>query len=157
MITQGSWMVPAFRDNEYAAANADIAPLPTGPDGKRVSIYNGLGWSAAANGKNTEEAWQLIEYLSTKDAQLKQAKLGVTMSAFKGTSEEWKNGVSFFNLQAYVDMLDATLVFRPYSRNTSQWEELTTSKLRRAWTGEATMAEVLKELAAEMNTILAEE
>ncbi|MBN2221275.1 MAG: sugar ABC transporter substrate-binding protein, partial [Vallitaleaceae bacterium] len=157
MITQGSWMVPAYRDNEYTFANADIAPLPKGPDGTRVSIYNGLGWAAAANTKYPEDAWGLIEYLSSKEAQLKQAELGVTMSAYKGTSAEWKNGVPSFNLQAYVDMLDATLVFRPYSRNTAQWEELTNKEFRRAWTGEASMAEVLKDLAQQMNAILKEE
>ena len=40
MVTQGSWMVPAFRDNEYTAANCDVAVLPSGPE-SRVSIY---GW-----------------------------------------------------------------------------------------------------------------
>lgn len=157
MITQGSWMVPSFRDNEYSAANCDIAVLPTAPDGTRVSIYNGLGWSASANGENTDAAWSLIEYLSTKDAQLMQAKLGVTMSAYKGTSEEWKNGVTFFNLQAYLDMLDATLVIRPYTRSTSQWEDMTTSELRAAWTGEATMEDTLKLIAENMNEIIADE
>lgn len=157
MITQGSWMVPYYRDNEYSVANADVAVLPTAPDGTRVSIYNGLGWSASANGENTEAAWQLIEYLDTKEAQLMQAELGVTMSAYKGTSEEWKNGVPAFNLQAYVDMLDSTLVFRPYSRSTTKWEDTLTTELRKAWTGEETMANTLKEIAAEMNDILAEE
>jgi len=157
MITQGSWMVPYYRDNEYSAVNADIAVLPTGPDGTRVSIYNGLGWAAAANGENTEAAWKLIEYLSTKEAQLMQADLGVTMSAYKGTSDQWKANVPEFNLQAHLDMLDATLVFRPYSRSTSRWEDMVTKELRVAWTGDATMADTLKVIADEMNKILDEE
>lgn len=157
MVTQGSWMVPYYRDNEYSLANADIAPLPTGPDGTRVSIYNGLGWAAAANGENTDEAWSLIEYLSTKEAQLKQAKLGVTMSAYKGTSEEWKNGVPAFNLTAYLDMLDSTLVFRPYSRNTSYWEDTANKEFVKAWSGEVTMKDACLTIADIMNEGLAEE
>ncbi len=157
MITQGSWMVPAFRDNEYTAANCDVAVLPTGPDGTRVSIYNGLGWAAAANGKNTDAAWSLIEYLSTEKAQLKQAELGVTMSAFKGKSEEWKNAVPAFNLQAYIDMLDATLIFRPYSRSTTTWEDMATEEFKAAWSGDATMEDTCKKIAASMNATLAEE
>jgi multiple sugar transport system substrate-binding protein len=157
MITQGSWMVPAFRDNEYTSANCDVAVLPTGPDGTRVSLYNGLGWAAAANGSNTDAAWSLIEYLSTEAAQLKQAELGVTMSSFQGKSEEWKNAVPGFNLQAYVDMLSSTLVFRPYSRSTTTWEDMATEEFKAAWTGDATMEETCKKIAASMNQTLSEE
>lgn len=157
MITQGSWMVPAFKNNDYSKENADIAVLPMGPDGKRVSIYNGLGWAAAANGKNTDAAWSLIEYLSTKEAQLKQAQLGVTMSAYKGTSEEWKNGYTGFNLQAYLDMLEAELVFRPYSRSTSIWEDMANNEFKAAWSGEASMEATCKKIAEEMNQTLSEE
>jgi len=157
MITQGSWMVPAFRDNEYTSANCDVAVLPTGPDGTRVSLYNGLGWAASAAGKNTDAAWSLIEYLSTEAAQLKQAELGITMSAFEGKSEDWKNAVTGFNLQAYVDMLDATLIFRPYSRSTTTWEDMITEELKAAWTGDATMEDTCKKIATSMNATLAEE
>jgi multiple sugar transport system substrate-binding protein len=83
MITQGTWMLAAFKSNEYTSKNCDVAVLPKGPDGTRVSIYNGLGWAAAGNTKNPDAAWSLIEYLGSKEAQLKQAQLGVTMSAYK--------------------------------------------------------------------------
>ncbi len=157
MITHGSWMVPAFRDNEYTAANCDIAPLPMAPDGRRVSMYNGLGWAAAADGKNTEAAWSLIEYLGSKEAQEKQAQLGVTMSAYKGVSEAWKDAVPGFNLQAYLDRLDGELVFRPYSRNTIVWEEMANQEFKAVWTGESTMEDTCKKIAQSMNEILAEE
>ena len=84
---QGSWMVAAFRDNEYTAANCDVAVLPKSGDGTRVSIYNGLGWAADANGSHTEEAWKLLEYLGSEEAQKRQAELGVTMRSEEHTSE----------------------------------------------------------------------
>ncbi len=157
MVTQGTWMVPAFRDNEYTSKNCDVAVLPTGPDGTRVSIYNGLGWAAAANGKNTDAAWSLIEYLGTKEAQLKQAELGVTMSAYKGTSDAWQNAVPGFNLKFCVDMLNAKLIFRPYSRDTVTWENMITEELKAAWTGDATIEDTCKKIAASMNETLAAE
>lgn len=157
MVTQGSWMVAGFRDNEYTNKNCDVAVLPMGPDGKRVSIYNGLGWAAAANGKNTDAAWSLIEYLGTEAAQLKQAQLGVTMSAYKGTSDAWVNSVDCFNLKGHLDMLDAELVIRPYSRNTNVWEDMAIEKFKAAWTGEITMEEACKQVAESMNASLAEE
>ena len=158
MSINGSWMLAGYRDNEYAAANCDVAVLPyTSTPDDRVSIYNGLGWAAAANTKNPEAAWSLIEYLGSKDAQLKQAELGVTMSAYKGTSDAWVNSVSCFDLNGHMKMLDAKLVFRPYSRDTTVWEDMMIEKLQDAWTGAKPVDEVCKDIAAEMNADLAEE
>ena len=158
MSINGSWMLAGFRDNEYAAANCDVAVLPytKSPD-DRVSIYNGLGWAAAANTKNPEAAWSLIEYLGSKEAQLKQAELGVTMSAYKGTSDAWVNSVKCFDLNGHMKMLDAKLVFRPYSRDTTVWEDMMIEKLQDAWTGAKPTEDVCKDIAAEMNADLAEE
>ena len=158
MSINGSWMLAGYRDNEYAAANCDVAVLPyTNTPDDRVSIYNGLGWAAAANGKNIDAAWSLIEYLGSKEAQLKQAELGVTMSAYMGTSDAWVNSVPAFDLNGHMKMLDAKLVFRPYSRDTTVWEDMMIEKLQDAWTGEKSVEDVCKDIAAEMNEDLAEE
>ena len=158
MAINGSWMLAGYRDNEYAAANCDIAVLPYTKDpSDRVSIYNGLGWAASANTKNPDAAWSLIEYLGTKEAQIKQAELGVTMAAYKGVSDEWVNSVDCFNLDGHMQMLNAKLVFRPYSKYTTVWEDMQTEKFKEAWTGDKDTAEVCKDIAAEMNATLAEE
>lgn len=156
MTPQGSWMLAAFRDNEYTAENCDVVELPkNATTGRRASIYNGLGWAAAANGKYTEEAWQLIEYLGSKEAQLKQAELGVTMSAYKDTSDAWAKSANF-NLQAYLNMMD-DMVIRPYSRSTVTWENENNQIMLKAYTGELTMEEACKQMAEQMNEKLAEE
>ena len=156
MALQGSWMIAAFRDNEYTAANCDVVELPKNKaTGRRVSLYNGLGWAAAANGAHTEEAWKLIEYLGSKEAQEKQAKLGVTMSAYKGTSEAW-TGSAKFNLQAYINMTQ-DMVIRPFSKNTVTWENADNTALQAVYNGEKSMEDVCKEMAAKMNEVLAEE
>jgi len=158
MSINGSWMLAGYRDNEYAAANCDVAVLPYTKDpSDRVSIYNGLGWAAAANGKNIDAAWSLIEYLGSKEAQIKQAELGVTMSAYMGTSDSWVNSVDCFDLNGHMKMLDSKLVFRPYSRNTTVWEDMMIEKLQDAWTGAKPVEDVCKEIAEEMNKDLAEE
>jgi len=158
MSINGSWMLAGYRDNEYAAANCDVAVLPYTKDpSDRVSIYNGLGWAAAANGKNTDAAWSLIEYLGTKEAQTKQAELGVTMAAYEGCSDAWVNSVSCFDLNGHMQMLNAKLVFRPYSRNTVVWEDMLTEELKTAWTDASKTEEVCKTIATKMNEALAEE
>ena len=158
MCISGSWMLAGYRDNEYTSKNCDVAVLPyTNSPDDRVSIYNGLGWAAAANTKNPDAAWSLIEYLGSKEAQLKQAELGVTMSAYMGTSDAWVNSVPAFDLNGHMKMLDAKLVFRPYSRDTTVWEDMMIEKLQDAWTGDKPVDEVCKDIAEEMNADLAEE
>lgn len=156
MVLQGSWMVTAYRDNEYTAANCDVVELPKNAEtGRRASVYNGLGWAASANGENTENAWKLIEYLGSKEAQQKQAELGVTMSAYNGTSEGWAASADF-NLQAYLNMME-DMEIRPYSRTTVTWENENNEILKSVYMGEKTMADACAEMAAQMNEKLAEE
>ena len=157
MITQGSWMLAELCNNEYVIENGDIAVLPKdGESGRRASIYNGLGWAAAANTENPEEAWALIEYLGSKEAQQKQSDLGIVISAYEGTVENWTQAYPNFNLQAYLDMMD-DLVIRPYSKTTVRWENMSKDKMILAWTGEKSAEEVCMEIADEMNALLAEE
>ena len=156
MTTQGSWMLSAFKENEYIAENCDCVELPKdAASGKRVSIYNGLGWAASADTPNADEAWQLIEYLGSQEGQTKQAELGVTMSAYEGTSEAW-TGSADFNLQAYLNMMD-DMVIRPYSRETVTWENDCSEALKKGWTQEVSMEEACKNAAAAMNATLEEE
>ncbi len=157
MLSQGSWMVPAFKENDYVAANCDVAVLPMDAEsGRRVSIYNGLGWAANANTKNPDAAWALIEWFGTKEMQLKQAQLGVTMSAYEGVSEEWKNNTDLFNLQPYLDMRE-DVVFRPYTRSTLTWNNMIIAELRSAWSGEMSMEDVCAKITQEMNQAISEE
>lgn len=157
MVPQGSWMLAAMMENEYTTENADVVELPKDAEtGRSPSIYNGLGWTAAANTQYPEEAWKLIEFLGSETAQKKQAELGITMSAYEGTSDAWINSATQFNLQAYLNMQE-DMVIRPYSKNTVVWENLTKDCFTKAWTGEVTMEEACQNAAEEMNSILAEE
>ena len=156
MITQGSWMLAAYRDNEYTAANCDCVELPkSATTGRRASIYNGLGWAASATTEQPDEAWQLIEYLGSKEAQEKQAELGVTMSAYTGTSDAWAKSADF-NLQAYLNMMD-DMVIRPYSRTTVTWENEDSEIMKDVFSGDKTMEEACKAMADQMNECLADE
>lgn len=156
MVLQGSWMLAAYIDNEYTAENCDCVELPkSATTDRRVSIYNGLGWAASASGSNTENAWKLIEYLGSEAAQKKQAELGVTMSAYIGTSDAWADSADF-NLEAYLNMMD-DMVIRPYSKSTVTWENEDNEILKEVYTGDKSMADACKEMADQMNEKLAEE
>lgn len=154
MCMLGSWQSDLF-SNEYVKENCDLAVLPS-KDGNRISIYNGLGWAAAAEGANTEAAWKLLEYLGSEKAQKQQADLGVTMSAYEGTSNGFVEKSDNFNLKAYVDMMEQ-VVIRPYSMDTVVWENMSQEKLVDAWNGTSSMSDVCKEIAASMNESLQSE
>lgn len=155
MTFQGSWMAAELGVNEFLKENIAIAPLPKGPNGA-VSMCNGLAWSGSAQGKNTENAWKLIEYLGTKEAQEKQAELGVTMSAYEGTSDAWVKSQSGYDLQPYLDMRENAILY-PYSKNTQAWYQMILEKMVSAWDGTKPMEEVSKDIAQDMNGKLAEE
>lgn len=150
MIMQGSWMVAAHNENEYTKENCDVAVLPMSEDGTRKSICNGLGWVASANTKKADDAWKLLEYLGSKEAQVKQAELGVTMSAYMGTSEDWIGCAPQFNLQAYLDMTK-DMVIRPYTKNTKNWEDYSQETMVKVFTGEIKMEDACKDIASYMN------
>lgn len=165
MITQGSWNIITFYNNEnkddYGWAvlpYADVNGNGACDEGERCSIYNGLGWAAAADVANPDACWSLIEWFSSKENQLKQAELGVTMAGYIGASDPFANAFDGMNIDAFLKMeTEGTLVFRPYSKSTAVWEDKSTQGLVTAWNDPSQMETVLRSLAAEMNGLLAQE
>lgn len=157
MISQGSWMVSAFKENEYITENCDVVRLPKDPEsGESISLYNGLGWVASATTDMPDEAFQLIEWFGSKDMQQKQADLGVTMAAYEGMSEGWVNSTDAFNLQPYLDAMD-NIVFRPHTNATLAWWNPMVEEFKKAWNGEESMADACAAVTTIMNDAIAEE
>lgn len=167
MISQGSWMINSFytQDNSsdygwvmmpYHDANGNGQCEQS----ERVSLYNGLGWAASANTKNPDAAWSLIEWFGSKEMQIKQAELGVTMGAINDptVSQGFAGAFPGMNIDAFLDVeTQGTLVFRPYSKYTSRWSDQYQKELVAAWLDPSCMNSVLDNLAAEMNDLLAQE
>lgn len=166
MVTQGSWMVSGFKENDVMTENCDVAILPYDKEtGVRASICNGLGWAAPANTDRADDSWALIEWFGSEEMQKKQAELGVTMSAFEGTSDAWVNCTDSFNLQPYLDITEESkdegvtneLVLRPYTYNSTRWTEQAKVDLVPAWNDPSKMEETCKQFAKTMNDLIASE
>lgn len=131
MITQGSWMINSFytaengKDYKWAMIPyADANNNGKEDAGERVSSYNGLGWAANANVSNPDECASLIEYFCSEEGQKLQAEYGVTMSGIKGLSEAFASAFEGLDVSAFVKVEETgTLYFRPYTRNTTVWED----------------------------------
>lgn len=130
MITQGSWMINTFYTAENSAdyawallPYADVNGNGTCDEGERFSAYNGLGWAAAANVANPDACYSLISYLCSEEGQKKQAELGVTMGGMEGISDAFASAFEGMDVSAFIKAEDYDLFFRPYTRNTTVWED----------------------------------
>lgn len=164
MQLMGSWRVAALQEYD---CNWGVVEIPYHDangngqcdEGERVSIQNGLGWAASADTSDPDAAYSLISYLCSEEGQVKQAELGVTMSAYNGTSDGWVEArADLWDLSPYVKEAtgDATLVFFPYSRATV-WTENAKQELVPAYNDPSTMADTCKSMAENMRTELENE
>jgi multiple sugar transport system substrate-binding protein len=81
MFQNGRWGTPGIRTVDF---NWDVVELPTGPSS---SMGNWLFWGAYvinANTQNPEQAWQLVQALTTAETQGKVAALGANIPSRVG-------------------------------------------------------------------------
>lgn len=131
MITQGSWMINNFYKAENSAdyawamlPYADVNENGACDEGERYSAYNGLGWAASYNTADPDAAYSLISYFCAEKGQLEQAELGVTMGGMVGISDAFASAFEGMDVSAFVRAeLEGDLFFRPYTRNTTVWED----------------------------------
>lgn len=162
MMLQGSWMVNTFYQAENAAnyAWAEIPYHDANGNGtcekeERVSMYNGLGWAASAKTEDPQAAYDLIAAFCSKEGQLKQSELGVTMAAYKGCSDAFVSSFEGMDLSPFIDVEEnGTLIQHPASKYTTKWESAFTTGLIEGWQNPSQMENVCKNLAAQMNEIL---
>ncbi|CAH0237473.1 Maltodextrin-binding protein MdxE [Arthrobacter sp. Bi83] len=82
--SQGDWTTGQYTG--YKGIQTGIAPTPTGPDGKRASMFNGLADSIWAGTKNPAGATKWVEYLASSACQDVVASKGVVFPAIKSST-----------------------------------------------------------------------
>lgn len=165
MMMQGSWMVNTFYQDSNAENYAwSILPYYDAngnsqcDNGERTSQYNGLGWAASPGCDNPQAAYDLIAAFTSKEGQVKQAELGVTMAAYTDCSDAFVSAFEGMDLSPFLDIeKEGTLIQHPSSKFTTRWESAFTTGLIDAWNDPSSMESVCRALAEEMNAILAEE
>jgi multiple sugar transport system substrate-binding protein len=79
------------------------APIPVGPTGKAMVSTGAAGWGMVKNSKHKDEAWKLIEFLSSPEQNTRLAKsTGVIPLHTTATSDP------FFQSGPYKTLLDMT-------------------------------------------------
>ena len=152
----GSWNLSGFASSDIMVKDYDCAVLPSANDGTRASIFNGLGNAIAATTKHPDEAWKWIEFLSSKEGQERQAELGIAISAYNGSADKFVEAYPMFNTKCYIDMVEYAQI-RPYSNQTSIWEDKAYEVLKDAYAGKEDVKTACEKTAAMMNEALAAE
>lgn len=78
MMITGRW---TKYDLDRSNINYGTSMIPTGADGQRAGITAAAGWAINANGKHKEEAYELVKWLSGKEAQEIRSEKGLVLPA----------------------------------------------------------------------------
>jgi multiple sugar transport system substrate-binding protein len=84
--SSGSWMIGQYTG--YKGINVGIAPTPTGTDGKRSSMFNGLADSVWAGTKKKDAAVKWVEYTGSKACQDVVASKAVVFPAISTSTDK---------------------------------------------------------------------
>jgi multiple sugar transport system substrate-binding protein len=114
----GSWMIGSYVG--YEGVDVGLAPTPTGPEGARASMFNGLADSVWAGTDNPEGAVRWVEFLGSRDCQDLVGEAGVVFPAIpesleiaKATFDE--RGIDVTPFTVHVD--EGTTFLTPITEN----------------------------------------
>jgi multiple sugar transport system substrate-binding protein len=142
-----------------AGLNYDVALLPQGPDGKRVSPVIANSWviNQKSSDAKAEAAWEWIKFWATEDEVQKEwTELGEAVPVKKSVAESevfLKAGAQPANRQAFLDSLE----FAQTLDNNAVWEEWVgkfNEHAERAFLGDASIDETLVNTDSAVQSIL---
>lgn len=123
------------------------APLVTGPTGKALFAAGGAGWGIASQSKHKEEAWKLIEFLSSPDANTAFSKDYGLIPIHSNATED-----DFFKTGPYKTLIDMSnnpdvfVNFKPafqYPGN-AQWGQVAMESGQSLLLGSSSLDDTLK-------------
>ncbi|WP_088072024.1 ABC transporter substrate-binding protein [Gottfriedia luciferensis] len=148
MMFDGPWMVPEYKKNP----DLNVAVVPKGK--QRAVAIHGLANVIAANTKHKEAAWKFVQFLGSKEAAEVYAKTGTVIPAYNGTQDAWLKSVPNLNLKAFIDGVNYSVPL-PSVKNTGEIWQYETDILKKAWSGEESVEDAVKELTKKADEALA--
>jgi len=89
MTIEGNWITGAMK-NDFPDVNYTVAELPAGPGGQGTLQFTNC-WGIAADSPNQAAALDLVEQLTSKDAQLTFSEDFGPMPSIMSAADEWKS------------------------------------------------------------------
>jgi multiple sugar transport system substrate-binding protein len=155
MVPDGAWMVRYYARN--AKFESAWVPLPTGPQGHRASMFNGLADSIWVGSKVKEEAWQWVKYLASPACQRVVASDGVVLPALRGMAEqaiETRRRKLGIDSSAFLTMASDKTVLMPLGDDGAEIDELIKGAVEAVLLGRADARKALKAANDKANALL---
>lgn len=155
MLTTGSWMIGDLTTK--LPFKVGIAPLPVGPNGKRMSMFNGLADSIWVGSKQQDAAWKWVKFLASPSCQMIVGKAGAVFPAIpaaaaasQATAKARGVDVSPFLNQAKAP--GGTFYF-PITDHIAEVNDIMKSAMQSVYLGKTTAAVALKDANAKVNAL----
>ncbi|MFL5806643.1 MAG: extracellular solute-binding protein [Roseiflexaceae bacterium] len=156
MMDNGRWPQSEFM--KTPGLELGTVMIPKSPTtGKRVPVLHEASFCIAKNGKNKQQAWQLAKWLGSEEGNTAFAKAGWGIPATKATGAAL--GMERDPIEkTWFDSIPLATVKSDFMR-TTVWDKIDSTLLGPALeaitTGKATAADKLKEIAPEVDKLLA--
>jgi multiple sugar transport system substrate-binding protein len=140
MITDGSWGIPSVFNAKSKSFTPALAPLPSGPIGKRMSMFNGLADSIYAGTKRKEAAWKWVKYLASPACQNVVAQHAVVFPAITGTTDATTKAFAAKGVDVSVftvNVKEKTTFLFPITDNATQIETIMNAAMDSVLSGKA--------------------
>jgi multiple sugar transport system substrate-binding protein len=150
----GSWMLGTYANLQ--GVDLGIAPLPSGPVGHPVSMYNGLADSISAQSPDPEEAARWVAFLGSDDCQRIVGEAGVVFPARPAGTEAAIEAFAERGLDAsvFTDMVEKEqTLFFPVTEEFGAIDSLMTPMLDEIYIGDRDVA-TLTEVNEQVNGLL---
>jgi multiple sugar transport system substrate-binding protein len=153
MVANGSWMLKALED--APELRYGVAPLPRGR--RAATIANGVANALSAKSAHPDEAWELVRFLSGREAQEVLARSGTSIPVLKsvansavyldegaGTPEAKR---VFIAAMAYAEPL-------PFTPGFARWYDEVRKALDLVWLGKTEPARALEDVVPKVDAVL---
>ena len=154
MFLSGIWETPGLRNYNF---QWDVAMFPKNTQGIRAFGSGGSAYAILKSSKHKKEAWEVVKALTGEKGQQQLAKRGLAQPSRSAVSEG-----EFWGADpappSNKKMLNEAVKFTVFSPFHPHWREIEekylTPQLDLVFNGKKTAAEVIAEVAPQINTVL---
>lgn len=147
----GSYMVPEYAGNDVIKDKIDCVEIPTF-NGVEDNCINGLGYAVYEGSPNKKAATDFAIWLGSKEAMAIQGESGAVISA-RNDAQELFTKNNKYNLAAYTNHASEAYPL-PVCKAAAELYDLEGNFLKKAYSGETSLAEACKQLKVEADALL---
>ena len=152
MVLAGSYMTPEYMANDVINTKIDLVEFPEF-NGVEANVINGLGYAVYSRTKNEAAAASFVIWLGSEEAMKIQGQGGAVISSRNDSQQYFSDTNKSINLKAYTNHADVAYPL-PVCKSAAELYDIESSKVKLAYSGEQSLADVSAELKVEADALL---